>query len=180
MNSETWFWFFSSIAQTFAALVALVAIFIISRLELYNAEIHNSKDTISVLIKDSIPEGEYDLVESDDWLLNKANALVNSKEPQTYRHKLIKKEIKKIDYVKLKKETAKNRMWILLEYTVFIIMLSIVLLPFGSLTTEDSSILTIWIDYKLKWALIFGVAGLCIAALYKIESLLKDILSEKE
>ena len=33
MSEDVWFWFFSTIAQTFAALVALVAIFFISRIE---------------------------------------------------------------------------------------------------------------------------------------------------
>ncbi|MDD1745899.1 MAG: hypothetical protein LUQ20_08870 [Candidatus Methanoperedens sp.] len=179
MNSEAWFWFFSSLAQTFAALVALVAIFLISRLELYDTRINNSIETISVLIKPLISEGKQDFVESDDWLLNKARSITNIG-ATTYTKNLIKKEIKKMESLKVKREIAKRRMWILLENTVLIIMLSIALLPLGSLTIEDSSILSIWIDYKLKWALIFGVAGLCIATLFRVESFLKIILSEKE
>lgn len=41
MGEDVWFWFFSTIAQTFAALVALVAIFFISRIELDNYSIQN-------------------------------------------------------------------------------------------------------------------------------------------
>jgi hypothetical protein len=59
-------------------------------------------------------------------------------------------------------------------------MFSILLLPFGSLTMEGSPIMSIWVDYKLKWALIFGVVGLCLAALSRVETLLKNILSEED
>src|SRR5665811_953325 len=91
MNSETWFWFFSSIAQTFAALVALVAIFLISRLELYDTRINNSIETMSVIIKPLILEGKQDFVESDEWLLNKARSIINIG-ATTYTKNLIKKE----------------------------------------------------------------------------------------
>ena len=39
MGGDTWFWFFSSVAQTFAAIVALLAIFSISRFEYYRSQI---------------------------------------------------------------------------------------------------------------------------------------------
>ncbi|MCZ7380384.1 MAG: hypothetical protein O8C64_02235 [Candidatus Methanoperedens sp.] len=193
MNSETWFWFFSSIAQTFAALVALVAIFLISRLDLYNAIINKNKDVMRTLLYNvGADEIEYfddnvliktvdeflSLIESEPELKPDITDLdLTTKKGKIY---LLKRAREENNHLEQKKEHAKKQMWILLEHTVFIIMLSIILLPFGSLTTEDSSIMIVWIDYKLKWAFIFGVAGLCIATLYKIESLLNNILSEKE
>lgn len=50
MNQDVWFWFFSSIAQTFAALVALVAIFIMSHIGSYNAIINKNMEIIRRLI----------------------------------------------------------------------------------------------------------------------------------
>jgi len=76
-----------------------------------------------------------------------------------------------------KKEQAKNQMKILLEHTILIIMLSIFLIPFGSVNTEDSLMLALWNNYNLKWAIIFGVTGLCMASLHNVESLLEKLLS---
>ena len=195
MNSETWFWFFSSIAQTFAALVALVAIFLISRLDLYNAKINNYIQMIRNLIPEFRNDLKPDYLTVDELVITHADEIIRSFESKNPNNVLSVENIPKhlirqglyvakaradIDKLKQKKEHAKKQMWILLEHTVFIIILSILLLPFGSLTTEDSSILTIWIDYKLKWVLIFGVSGICLVALHKIKYLLNDILSEKE
>jgi len=36
MGKDAWFWFFSSIAQTFAALAAIMSVFFISRIDSYN------------------------------------------------------------------------------------------------------------------------------------------------
>jgi predicted membrane channel-forming protein YqfA (hemolysin III family) len=52
MNKDVWFWFFSSISQTFAALVALVSIFLISRLESYNTRIYDNYNLMRTLVKD--------------------------------------------------------------------------------------------------------------------------------
>lgn len=71
-------------------------------------------------------------------------------------------------------------MTILLEHTVSIIILSIFLIPFGSVNMEDSLMLALWNNFKLNWAIVFGVVGLCIASLYKVESILIDILSGEE
>ena len=49
-NEDVWFWFFSTITQTFAALIALIAIFLISRLESYNLNIKSNFNSIRALI----------------------------------------------------------------------------------------------------------------------------------
>jgi len=85
-----------------------------------------------------------------------------------------------IKHLEQKKEQAKSQMKILLEHTVLIIVLSISLIPFGSVDTEDNLMLALWNNYNLKWAIIFGVVGLCVASLYKVESELMKFLSEKE
>jgi len=47
MNKDAWFWVFSSIPQTFASFVAILAVFLISRLELYKKD----KDNILYLLE---------------------------------------------------------------------------------------------------------------------------------
>lgn len=188
MSKDAWFWFFSSIAQTFAALVALVAIFLISRLDLYNATINKNKDIMRTLFYEY---GEADVIKYfDDELLIMAvdktiseiesklgtdKTVIDPKSPKAKAYLLIRAR-KENDRLEQKKEQAKNQMRILLEHTVIIIMLSIFLIPFGAVNTEDSLMLALWNNYNLKWAIIFGIVGLCIASLRKVESILNEIL----
>ncbi|MCE8424735.1 MAG: hypothetical protein J5U17_03030 [Candidatus Methanoperedens sp.] len=193
MNKDAWFWFFSSIAQTFAALVALVAIFLISRLELYNATINKNKDVMRTLLYNvGADEIEYfddkvliktvdeflSLIESEPELKPDITDLnLKTKKGKIYLLKRAREENNRFEQ---KKERAKEQMRILLEHTVLIIMLSILLIPFGSVNTENSLILALWNNYYLKWGIIFGVVGLCISSLYIVESLLMKSLSEEE
>ena len=59
-NEDVWFWFFSTISQTFAALIAFTAIFLISRLDSYNLNIklkfNSIRDLINHLISDTTSE----------------------------------------------------------------------------------------------------------------------------
>ena len=56
MDNDAWFWFFSSIAQTLATLVALIAIFLISRLESYDLQINNKYGHQREIINDQITD----------------------------------------------------------------------------------------------------------------------------
>lgn len=187
MNTDVWFWFFSSIAQTFAALVALVAIFLISRLDLYNATIDKNKDIMRTLFYEY---GEDVIKYFDDELLIKAvdktiskiepkletdKTAFDLKSPKAKAYLLIHAK-KENDRLEQKKKQAKNQMRILLEHTVIIIMLSLFLIPFGAVITEDNLMLALWNNFNLKWAIIFGIVGLCIASLHKVESVLNEIL----
>ena len=58
MDKDTWFWFFSTIAQTLAAFIALIAIFFLSRVELYNSQIHNKYEILRTIINDIITDKE--------------------------------------------------------------------------------------------------------------------------
>lgn len=73
MSKDAWFWFFSSIAQTFAALVALVAVFLSSRLESYNAMKNKNMEIMRALI--DVPDEKQDYLISDDLLLKKVEQL---------------------------------------------------------------------------------------------------------
>ena len=194
MNKDAWFWFFSSIAQTFSALVALVAVFLIFRLELYDAKIVNNIKMIRNLI--SIPELGKDLnpkyLTVDKLVLYHAdNILRKYKTNDVYSVETFPPNLTldiismidartDIDKLKQKKQRAKGQMKILLEPTVFIIIMSISLIPFGSVNIEDSLMLALWNNYHLKWAVIFGVVGLCFASLFKVKSILNETLSEEE
>ena len=56
MDKDAWFWFFSSISQTLAALIALIAIFLISHLESYNSQIKNEYNNLRLIIPDIISD----------------------------------------------------------------------------------------------------------------------------
>jgi len=72
-------------------------------------------------------------------------------------------------------------MKILLLHTFPIILLSIILMPFGSLSTENSFLLDNWsVLIKLKWVIIFIVIGLCSTSIIKILRMIADYLSEPE
>lgn len=181
MNKDVWFWFFSSIAQTFAALVALVAIFIISRLEFYNATMNSNIQMMRSLIPEF--QAEWKSV----YLADERVKDITDRIIERFREgkgKIIMPDNgfllinARADFNKLEQKTkqVKNQMEKLLENTLIIIMLSIFLIPFGSVNTVDSWMLALWNDLNLKWAFIFGVVGFCIASLYKVGSILDEIL----
>ncbi len=117
MRPEAWFYLFSTIPQAFAALVALVAVFLIPRLQ------------------------------NSDKYLNK--------------------------------ESAKDLMKTSLKFSIIVIVLSFILIPFGS-SIKDDWMLNIWDKYKLKWSFVFLVVGFCIGSLFKIYFALMVFLGEKE
>lgn len=174
MNEDVWFWFFSSIAQTFAALIALVAIFLFSRLELYNLKINNNIQKI----RDSMPIQERtnaNNIDDEKLIVDVTKYIdeVGGSENAFY----VMKSIQYISESKEKKKQAINYMRTALIFTIPIIMLSIFLIPLGS----PSDIKDIWVwNPTLKWAFIYSVVGLCISSLYKISSALGHFLNESE
>lgn len=68
----------------------------------------------------------------------------------------------------------------LLNKTIPIILYSVILIPMGSVSSDNSMMLVAWENLKLKWLFIFGIVGLCVSALYDIGSSLLDFLSEEE
>ncbi len=203
MSKDVWFWFFSSIAQTFAALVALVAIFLINRIGSYEAIINKNVEIICRIINKFAKDDFCDdfrnrkaVMSQVDKLIDKFTKKLTEIAEKTAINKLDGEDEKFIEFIKYgvnilrfakeeineseqKKEQANKQMRILLEHTVSIIILSIFLIPFGAVNTEDSLMLALWNNFKLKWAIIFGVVGLCIASLYKVESILNEILSKE-
>ena len=132
INNDVWFWFFSTIAQTFAALIAFIAAF-------YFFGIESARTHLMILSEK-----------------NQLRKLDNS---------LIKQiENFKIDVKKL------------LILTFPILMLSIILLPFGSPKIENNWLLAILNTYKLKYITLFGVIGLCVSSLYNILAIFKKFL----
>lgn len=196
MNKDVWFWFFSSIAQTFAALVALVAIFLLSRLGSYDAIINKDIDMMRTLIQEFNDLIKNEVQSIDDFttssnlfliifidkfipkLTEMAKAESDIKQ-RKLRAQLIIAARNDIKYLEQKKKQAIIQMQILLEHTILIIILSIFLIPFGSVNTEDSLMLDLWNNFNLKWAIIFGIVGLCFASLHKVESMLNEILSKE-
>lgn len=199
MNKDVWFWFFSSIAQSFAALVGLVALFLFFQLESYNKTREKNIEIIRSLISelgedfckyftfcDYLYTGkiQFDRI---DKLIPKVEGIATQEGEVEFHGKDIKPiaqfilvawtEIKEL---KRKKDHIKNRMRILIEHTVPIIILSIFIIPFGSVNTEDSLMLALWNNYNLKWAFIFGVVGFCFASLCVVKSILMDFLSGDE
>ncbi len=200
MNQDVWFWFFSSIAQTFAALVALVVVFLMSRIGSYNAIINKNMEIIRRLINEFAADDFCDyftdskaLMRQVDKLMPKLTEIAEKADINKFdgedkkfiesiksRADFLIVAKKEIEESEQNKEQANNQMRILLEHTVSIIILSIFLIPFGSVNTENSLMLALWNNFKLNWAFIFGVFGLCITSLYKVESILMDLLTGEE
>jgi len=135
INNDVWFWFFSTIAQTFAALIAFIAAFYFFGIE--SARTH-------LLI------------------LSEKNQLRNLDKSVTEQIKNFRIDVKKI-----------------LIITFPILMLSIILLPFGSPTIDNNWLLALLNTYKLKYITLFGVIGLCVSSLYNILVIFKNFLEEK-
>ena len=133
LTKEVWYWFFSSIAQTFAGLVAFIAVIYIF---LFQA---NSQ-----------------LILKSHWF----------GENQDEMNEEFESNIKDI----------KNKSWELSRITIPPIIISIILIPFGSLEIEDSCIMNIIYSYKLNWILIFSIMGLCFSSLYKIYISMRTLL----
>ena len=177
MNEDVWFWLFSTIAQVFAALIALVAVFFISRLDLYNEKINNSIQ----MIRSSYP---YDFSifdhNNDESLISKVDDKIKEleeKSEEKLKTNILKMYRENISRLKEKKKNAKKHMKIVLQSTIPIIMLSIFLIPLGS----PSSSKDIWLwNSTLKWSFIYLIVGLCISSLFNFTFALKDLLDEKD
>jgi hypothetical protein len=129
MNKDSWFWFFSSTAQTFAAFIAFISMFFIFRMQL-------STDQFLETLK-----------------------LKGHREDEL-------KEL--VDKTKKNMQAVKDETRQMLLSAIPIILISIILIPFGSLEVEDSWMLDIWNIYKLKSILIFSMVGYCFSTVYKI------------
>ena len=176
-NEDVWFWFFSTITQTFAALIALIAIFLISRLESYNLNIKSNFKSIRDLIDFEISNStsQYYLA-TDDVLERDSEKLKHRLEPNesiSWDHLwneiyVIRKQKKEI---KLKFSTS-------FLYTFLIITISIIFLPMGSLGSGNNDLIDFWNIYKLEWFFIYSVVGFSVMAIYNIIFNLTDFFKD--
>jgi len=174
LGKDAWFWFFSSIAQTFAALIALLAIFSVARFEYYRSQIiihrkelsdfvFKNNDKFGILNKEEYYFSIDDLIERVD---NYLSSSLTSKESLNFsRLENIRNLIKNF---KQKENRVKNWMKSSLKDTSIIIILSVVLLPFGAWNSSNILLVKSLEFPWLKFGFIFGVIGLCIASIYDI------------
>lgn len=103
-----------------------------------------------------------DLIERVDKYLSSSTSkdLLNLSKLEDLRN-LIKK-------FKQKENRVKNWMKSSLKDTSIIIILSIVLLPFGAWNSTNIFLVKLLEFSWLKWGIVFGVIGLCIASIYDI------------
>ena len=173
MNEDVWFWLFSTIAQVFAALIALVAIFLISRLDLYDEKINNN---IQMIL--SFSKYNWSIADHRDHKLLIKNVDKVIKDAKTdLETNVLKMNRQNIFRFEEKKKNAKKQMKKLLQFTIPIIMLSIFLIPLGA----PSSNKDIWLwNPTLKWGFIYLIVGLCVSSLFIFNFVLKDLLDEKD
>lgn len=173
MNGDVWFWFFSTIAQVFAALIALVAIFLISRLDLYNEKINHN---IQMIL--SFSKYDWSIADHMDHksLIRNVDKYLKESE-DNLKTNVLKMNRSNISIYEKKKKTAKEQMKKLLQFTIPIIMLSIFLIPIGAPNSNND----IWLwNPTLKWGFIYLIVGLCVSSLFIFYSVLKDLLDEKD
>ena len=164
MDKDAWFWFFSSLAQTFAALIALAAIFLISKLESFDVQIHSKFDYLRLIIENTIDEDTYYTTTSDKLLEESFDGIRLRLYPYTDVFDEIRNDIFAI---KQKKEKFKNNFNGLFASSLIIVMYSLILLPLGSVNSENG-ILYIWDFFKLKWFFIYLAVGYCIVVLCRL------------
>lgn len=167
MDNDAWFWFFSSIAQTLATLVALIAIFLISRLESYDLQINNKYGHLREIINDQITDKTSKYFKASNELLKSDSETVflslGSDEAVLWVNAM-----NEISTIEQKKKNFIKYFIDIFAFSLATVLVSIIVLPLGSVGTENLSTLNIWNDWKLKWFVIYGVVGYCIVILYKI------------
>jgi uncharacterized membrane protein YqjE len=176
MNKDTWFWFFSTTAQTFAALIALAAVFLIFKLELYNIQIRSKFDHLAPLIKDTFDEDTYHVNTSDKLLKESFDDIRPRLNP--YVVDLFDKVRKDLFDIEQKKEKFKKNFKELFVSSLIIVMCSLILLPLGSVSSENIFILYIWDSFKLKWFFIYLFVGYCIVVLVRLTLRLSEFFDE--
>ena len=173
MDDDAWFWFFSSIAQTLAALIALIAIFLISRVESYNLQINNKYKQLHEIINDIITDKESKYFAASNELIKSDSEILKlSLDPR--ESVLWINAMNEISNIEQKKEIFNENFREIFGYALGIIVVSIIVLPLGSVDTEKLSTLNIWNDLKLKWFTIYLVVGYCIVIIYQIAHGLSD------
>lgn len=172
-NEDVWFWFFSTITQTFAALIALTAIFLISRLDSYNLNIKLNFNLIRDLIDYKISDdtSDYYLATNDVIENNSKKIRLELKLNETISWDHLWNEI--YDIREQKKETKLKFISPFL-YTFLVITISIILLPMGSLSSGNNDLIDFWNIYKLEWFFIYSVVGFSVMASYNIIFSLTD------
>lgn len=192
MNKDAWFWVFSSIPQTFASFVAILAVFLMSRLELYKKD----KEIILHLLEDikasnlatfssDIESIDYGFSSYHKQKLNKEYIIewakkIIHKYPKYPQNPILQRMIDDFDALNTKIEKAKEFMKRSLFVTSLIILSSIFLLPLGSVNVENSFLLNLLNYPFLKWGVVYGIVGLCFADLYHIIFSLRQLLFEKD
>lgn len=137
LDSDAWFWFFSTIAQTFAALITLIAAFYFFGIKLVITHLQ---------------------------ILSKKNQL------EEVDNSVIEQQV----------DDFKNNIKKLLNTTLLILIVSIILLPFGSPKIENNWLLEILNTYKLKYITLFSVIGLCVSSLYNMLLIFKKFLEDQQ
>ena len=172
-NEDVWFWFFSTITQTFAALIALTAIFLISRLDSYNLNVKLNFNLIRDLIDYKISDdtSDYYLATNDVIENNSKKIRLELKLNETISWDHLWNEI--YDIREQKKETKLKFISPFL-YTFLVITISIILLPMGSLSSGNNDLIDFWNIYKLEWFFIYSVVGFSVMASYNIIFSLTD------
>lgn len=188
MNKDAWFWIFSSIPQTFSSFVAILAVFLMSRLELYKKD----KENILHLLEDMKIQNRSDILTdihfksfNNEQKLNKEYIIDWAKEiiiknPRYPNNPIYQRLINEFYAMNIKIEKAKELMKRSLLVTSLIILSSIFLLPLGSVNIENRFLLILLNYHFLKWGFVYGIVGLCFAALYHIILSLRQLLFEKD
>ena len=168
MDKDAWFWFFSSIAQTLAALIALIAIFLIFRVESYNLQINNKYEILRVIINDIINDKEsIYFAASNELLKSDSKTLYLNLDPR--EAVLWGNAMNEISNIEHKKEKFKTNFQNIFRNSLVIVLVSIMILPLGSVSTDKIfDTISLWNDWKLKWLILYGVVGYCIVIIYQI------------
>jgi hypothetical protein len=178
MDKDAWFWFFSTLAQTFAALIALTAVFSIFHLESYNLQIHSKFDYLRLIIKDIVENKESKYFAASDKLLKESFDDIRLNLGYSESN-LWDKTTNEIFDIEQKKEKFKNNFKELFASSLIIVMCSLILLPLGSVKSENG-ILYILDFFKLKWFLIYLAVGYCIVVLCRLTLRLTEFFNEDE
>jgi len=178
MDKDTWFWFFSTLAQTFAAFIALTAAFSIFHLESYNKQIHSKLKYIRLIIKDIVDEREIHYsITSDEFLIKSFDDIRLRLNEIDIDVDFWDKIINDVFDIEQKKEKFKNNFRELFISSLIIVMCSLIFLPLCSMNYENN-VLYIWDFLKIEWFFIYLFVGYCVVVLFRLTLRLSEFFNE--
>jgi hypothetical protein len=171
IERDTLFWFYSSSAQVFAALMAIGGVFIVYRLQDQRSKIKEAYEDARALLK-RIGIGDSEMKEVADSGLNaKLSSIFDKSSDESTRYQ-IDDARKTIQKRKEGEIWIRNQRILPLRLTTTALALSLILLPLHRLIVKINDDVNAW--------LFLGMLGLSIVSVYSVGNLIKKMIEKDQ